>query len=117
MRFAGQFRIVVKQVPLAVKLHNGMVRGPALHRVQQNTLICKRAIRIVSNSIGNKMRITCLIIKFVFAILLLHPCGLKKTPVVIACHQGLAFFIYNLHIFYLAIKMEHIRTELRYFGA
>ncbi len=46
---------MIKDVPLAVYFNNRMVIGPSVYRVQYYTLVSKRAIRIITNSIVDEM--------------------------------------------------------------
>jgi hypothetical protein len=49
---------MIEQVPLAVELHNGMMRGPANNRFKNLSPVSKRAIRIIAYGITDKMCIT-----------------------------------------------------------
>lgn len=55
----GGDTIVMKQVPFSFEFNNGMMRSPAHHRCEYDTLIRERAIRIVSNRVANAVGIAC----------------------------------------------------------
>jgi hypothetical protein len=52
---SGQRRVVVEEVPSALKLNNGVMSGPANHRLQDGTTLSERTVWAVANGICQKM--------------------------------------------------------------
>ena len=108
---------MVKQVPLAVKFHDGMVAGPAHNRVQQNAFVRERTIRIVANRIADVLRIAGAVREVVVTAKLVHPRSFKKTAVVVSLQERVAFFINDHHIFWCFGKLQKVIRQFCHFGA
>ena len=59
VRLPRKLGIMIKEVPLAFKLHDRVVVGPALYRIQDHALIGKWTIRIVTCGVSDVVGISC----------------------------------------------------------
>jgi hypothetical protein len=50
-----QRRVVIEEIPSALKLDNGVVGSPANHRLQDGTTLSERTVWAVANGICQKM--------------------------------------------------------------
>ena len=48
---------MVEEPPLAAELHDGVVRGPAVDRGQDDALVGERAVRVVTDGVANLVRV------------------------------------------------------------
>src|SRR5690554_1046004 len=80
---AGHFAVVIKQIPLAFEFYDGMVIGPAKHRLKNNSLISEWTIRVITNAISDIVRVTGRPGEVIFAVIFVHPGGFKKTSFIV----------------------------------
>jgi len=69
-----------------------VVSSPSHHRLQDDTLIAERAVGVVGNGVAEIMAVAGGIREIVFAVILVHPAGLKETVRVASLH-GLALVV------------------------
>ena len=106
-----------EQIPFSLELDDGMVIGPAQYRLQDLACISERAVRVVTHRVDDVVRIAGGPGEIVFPLVLVHPCGFEKTPVLVAGKQRLAFFIKDLQVARCFGVLQHVFAQARNFRA
>ena len=107
---------MVEEVRFPLKLTDGMVGGPPNNRGQNDSLVGKWTIGIITCGITQQMGIAGGIGEIIFALVLMHPGSFKEPPLMITCSYGLPFLIEYHHIPELFCKPKHIITQLGHPG-
>ena len=89
--------------------------SPTLNGFQHNAFVGERAVGIVARGVANVVGVARGIGKIVFAVVLMHPSGLKKTFVVVAFQESTAIFVHNFDVFHFLRKRFHIGAEFGHF--
>jgi hypothetical protein len=114
MVLARNTRVVVEEVPLPLELGNGMVRRPALDRLQDAILVSERPQRRVTNRIRQVVRVAGRVREVVLAVVLVHPGGLEEAPVVVAGVDRLAVGVVDDQVLHIAGEGVHVVAQLRH---
>ena len=69
----------MKQIPLSLILTDAVMGCPTYHRLQDNTLISKWSIRIITHCIAEIMSITGRVAEVILALILVHPASLEEA--------------------------------------
>ena len=88
-----------------------MVSSPSYHRSQNDSLISKRTIRVITCCIAEQMSVSRRIGKIVFTIIFMHPRSFEETAFRIPCCQWLTVFIQNYHCTGFFGKLHHVFTQ------
>ena len=88
-----------------------MVSSPSYHRSQNDSLISKRTIRVITCCIAEQMSVSRRIGKIVFTIIFMHPRSFEETAFCIPCCQWLTVFIQNYHCPGFFGKLHHVFTQ------
>jgi hypothetical protein len=67
------YTVMIAQIPLALELNNAVVSRPTYDRIENNALVGKRTIGIVTNGIAQEVAIASGIGEIVLTIILVHP--------------------------------------------
>jgi len=105
-------RVVVEKVPLALELRNRVVCGPSLDRLQDSVLVCEWSKRRVANGVCEVVGVTSGVREVVLALVLVHPCGLEETAVVLAGVDGLAICVVDDEVLHVAGESVHVVAQL-----
>ena len=89
-----------------------MVSSPSYHRSQNDSLISKRTIRVITCCIAEQMSVSRRIGKIVFTIIFMHPRSFEETAFRIPCCQWLTVFIQNYHCTGFFGKLHHVFTQM-----
>lgn len=106
---------MVKQIPLALKLGNRMVRRPAQHRLQDPPAIRERPERAVARGVHQVVRVAGRVREVVLPAVLVHPRGLEEAPVVVVRGQRLARLpVQDPQLLRRARKLQHVLAQARH---
>ena len=64
---------MVEQIPLAIEFADAVMRGPADHRRENDSLIRERPVRIVARRLAEQMGVAGRIGEIIFAVVFVHP--------------------------------------------
>ena len=64
---------MMEQIPLALEFTDGVVRGPANHWGEDDSLISERPVEIVARGVAQEVGVAGRIRKIVFAVVFVHP--------------------------------------------
>ena len=85
---------MIEQEPLALILHDAVMRGPAYDGIEQYALIGERSVRIVADGVAKEVAVACRIAEVILAVVLMHPRSLEET-VGIASFERFAVLVDN----------------------
>lgn len=97
----------MEQIPLSLVLTDAMMGCPTYYRLQDNTLVSERTIRIITYSIAEIMSITGRVAEVILALILMHPAGLEEAMWII-CWQYITLFVNDDNRLWHFSKLLHI---------
>ncbi|KAL1954283.1 hypothetical protein VTO42DRAFT_1425 [Malbranchea cinnamomea] len=86
---AGERRVVVEEVPLALELCDRMMRRPSQDRFQDAACIGERTQGARSRGVNEVVRVSGRVGEVVCAVVLVHPGSLEEAPVMVVCLERL----------------------------
>ncbi len=102
---------MVEQVPLALEFTDGVVRGPADHRSENDSLINERPVEMVARGVAQKVGVAGRIRELVFAVVFVHPRCLEEPAVMIARQERLAVRIEDDEVARRFGKLQHVVAQ------
>ena len=105
----------MEQIPLSLVLTDAMMGCPTYYRLQDNTLISKWSIRIITYCIAEIMSITCRVAEVILALILVHPASLEEAMRIIGW-QYLTLLVNDDNRLWHFSKLLHIISHHGYTG-
>ena len=89
----GRYTVVMEQIPFSFELNNSMMSSPSHYRSQDNSLISKWSVWVVTYRVTKQMGIACRVREIIFPIILMYPGSFEETTFCISCCQRFTVFI------------------------
>ena len=105
----------MEQIPLSLVLTDAMMGCPTYYRLQDNTLISKWSIRIITYCIAEIMSITRRVAEVILALVLVHPASLEEAMRIIGW-QYLTLLVNNDNRLWHLSKLLNIISHHGYTG-
>jgi len=109
----AELAVVMEQPPTALEFDDGVMRGPAEHRLQDAATVGEGSIRAVANGIAQIMGIAGRVTKVVLPVVLVHPRGLEEAAVMVVSGDGLPRLGCEDHDFaHILSELPHVVRQL-----